>query len=298
MSRSNSFFKSAYNTCLLDLRVGETLPSETELGRRLNISRTTVRSVLGTLARSGLISWDGPSKRVLRHPTRADYYPENETDPLPTVIERSFMRRILSKGASPGDLINEADLAREIGVSTSAVREFLIRFSRFGLIEKQRNRSWVLKGFTEAFALELFEVREMFELRSVQAFVGLPPDHPSWNDLGLIEQEHETLLTRIDSHYRDFSDLDDRFHRLIHQASDNRFVIDFYDVISMVFHYHYQWNKADEKQRNQTAIEEHLRYVAALKSRSETDADFFCRKHLTSARQTLLQSLGGSHRLA
>jgi DNA-binding GntR family transcriptional regulator len=293
MSRSNSLFKSAYNTCLLDLRVGETLPSETELGRRLNISRTTVRSVLGTLAQSGLISWDGPSKQVLRQPTRGDYYPESETDPLSTVIERSFMRRILSKGSSPGDLINEADLAREIGVSTSAVREFLIRFSRFGLIEKQRNRSWVLKGFTEAFALELFEVREMFELRSVQAFVGLPPDHPSWDDLDLIEQEHETLLARIDSRYRDFSDLDDRFHRLIHQASDNRFVIDFYDVISMIFHYHYQWNKADEKQRNQTAIEEHLRYVAALKSRSETDADFFCRKHLTSARQTLLQSIGG-----
>ena len=41
-----------------------------------------------------------------------------------------------------------------------------IRFSRFGLIEKRPNSHWVLKGFTRDFALELTEVREMFELRS------------------------------------------------------------------------------------------------------------------------------------
>ncbi len=47
----------------------------------------------------------------------------------------------------------------------------------------------------------------------------------------------------------------------------NRFMMDFYDVISMIFHYHYQWNKADEKERNTVAIHEHLAYIAALRSR-------------------------------
>jgi DNA-binding GntR family transcriptional regulator len=42
--------------------------------------------------------------------------------------------------------INELELAREIGVGTSSVREFLIRFSRFGLIEKRPNSHWVLKA--------------------------------------------------------------------------------------------------------------------------------------------------------
>jgi DNA-binding GntR family transcriptional regulator len=292
MTRSNAFFKSAYNACLSGLRAGEGLPSETELGRQLRVSRTTVRAVLSTLTKAGLITWEGPSKRVLRDPTVCDYYPENETDSLPSVVERSFMRRILARGASPGDQINEADFAREVGVSTSTVREFLIRFSRFGLIEKQRNHSWVFKGFNEAFALELFEVREMFELRSVQAFLQLPPDHRSWTDLELIEVEHKQLLAGIEQRYREFSDLDDRFHRLIHKASENRFVVDFYDVISMIFHYHYQWNKADEKQRNKNAVDEHLLFIAALRSRSEPDAVLYCRKHLTSARQTLLQSIG------
>ena len=174
MSKSNAVFKGAYNTCLGQLKVGEKLPSEAGLATQLGISRTTVRTVLGTLSDAGIVAWDGSSKLVLRQPTAADYFPDSETDPLQAMIERSFMRRVLSKGASPGDQINEADFAREIGVSTSAVREFLLRFSRFGLIEKQPNRRWVLKGFTDAFALELFEVREMFEVRSAQAFVRLP----------------------------------------------------------------------------------------------------------------------------
>ena len=29
-------------------------------------------------------------------------------------------------------------------------------------------------------------------------------------------------------------------HRLINDASRNRFIEDFYDVISLIFHYHYQ----------------------------------------------------------
>jgi DNA-binding GntR family transcriptional regulator len=293
MSKTNTVFKGAYNALLDQLQIGEALPSEMELGARLNVSRTTVRSLLGGLARAGLITWEGPSKRVVRTPTPDDYFPGNETDPLSAVIERAFMQRVLSEQAAPGDQINEADLAREIGVSTSAVREFLIRFSRFGLIEKQPNRSWVLKGFTEAFALELFEVREMFEVRAASTFVRLPADHLAWAELSSIEDEHHALIADIDRGYRGFSELDDRFHRLIHRASQNRFIIDFYDVISMIFHYHYQWNKASEMQRNRVAIEEHLRYIAGLRSGSEADAKLYCRQHLQSARQTLLQSIRG-----
>ena len=66
MSKTNTVFKGAYNAFLDQLQVGEALPSETELGTRLNVSRTTVRSLLGGLAQAGLITWEGPTKRVVR----------------------------------------------------------------------------------------------------------------------------------------------------------------------------------------------------------------------------------------
>ena len=291
MARQNTVFKDAFNRCLLQLADTASLPSEPELGNVLGVSRTTVRAILTRLEELGLIRWNKRAKTVLRQPKAEDYFPEDETNSLSTIIERSFMRRILAGGAEAGMQINELEIARDIGIGTTSVREFLIRFSRFGLIEKRPNSHWVLKGFTREFALELTEVREMFELRSAASFVTLPPEHPAWADLQRVEAIHHELLADIDNRYTEFSELDERFHLLVHRSSANRFIVDFYDIIAIVFHYHYQWNKTNARQRNARALEEHLDYIAALRSRDPEKVEAACRRHLRSARETLLQSI-------
>ena len=298
MSKQSNVYKEAYNRCLRLIEDGGNLSSEPELGAQLGVSRTTVRTILSRMTEQGLLDWNKRSKLVLRRPTPEDFFPEEETDSLSLIIERSFMRRLLAEGAQAGLQINELELAREIGVGTTSVREFLIRFSRFGLIEKRRNSHWVLKGFTRAFALELTEIREMFEIRSAAAFAALPQDSPVWADLDRLEDEHRLLASEIATRFNEFSELDERFHRLIHRASHNRFIVDFYDVIAMIFHYHYQWNKAQERERNEVAVGEHLAYIAALKSRDLGKVDVACRKHLKSARNTLLTSIPEIGRIA
>lgn len=290
MAKQNTVFKDAFNRCLVLLETSSALASEPELGNKLGVSRTTIRAILTRLEEIGLIEWSKRRKVVLRKPVAADYFPTAETDSLSEIIERSFMRRILAGGAEPGMQINELELAREIGTGTTSVREFLIRFSRFGLIEKRPNSHWVLKGFTPEFALELTEVREMFELRSAAAFAHLPDDHTAWTELESIAALHREILADVDNRYREFSELDERFHLLVHRASRNRFIIDFYDIIAIVFHYHYQWNKTNARQRNARAMEEHLVYIDALKSRDPGRIEDACRRHLKSARETLLQS--------
>ncbi len=291
MARQNTLFKDAFNRCVKMLEERPTLPSEQELGETLGVSRTTVRSILARLEEVGLLAWETRRKIVLRQPVAADYFPAEETDPISEIIERSFMRRILAGGAEPGMQINELELAREVGAGTTSVREFLIRFSRFGLIEKRPNSHWILKGFTREFALELTEVREMFELRSAAAFAHLTDDHPAWRELDAIEAVHHAILEDIEHRYPDFSELDERFHLFVHKASRNRFITDFYDVIAIVFHYHFQWNKTNARARNARALEEHLAYIAALRSRDPARIEETCRQHLRSARETLLQSI-------
>ena len=110
-------------------------------------------------------------------------------------------------------------------------------------------------------------------------------------DPALADAEAKRLLADIDTRFHDFSDLDNRFHRLVHDASHNRFIEDFYDIIAFIFHYHYQWNKTLEKQRNSVAIMEHLDYIDALFSQDAVRVEAACRRHLTSARTTLIASL-------
>ena len=77
----------------------------------------------------------------------------------------------------------------------------------------------------------------------------------------------------------------------------NRFVAEFQKVITLIFHYHYQWDKKDERDRNLAAIGEHLRLIEALTDRNEDGALAAARDHLRTSKQTLLSSLR-SHALA
>ena len=291
--KSDTVFKRAYNDALdliARLGVGATLPSEKVLCERLGVSRTTVRKVLSALADSGGLT-DGAPWRIA---TLADpallRFPSSETVPLSDQVEQRFMEWMLRDNARPGTSINELDLARRFGVATTPIREFLNRFQHFGLIEKRPNAGWVFNGFTPEFALELFEVREMFELRSARAFARSPDTSMLWARLDALRDEHVVLLSEIEGRFHDFSDLDSRFHRLINAAEPNRFIDDFYDIITVIFHYHYQWNKQDERQRNEVAIREHLTYIEALTSRNLTIVELACRAHLASARETLIRS--------
>ena len=85
-----------------------------------------------------------------------------------------------------------------------------------------------------------------------------------------------------------------RFHRLINSAAPNRFIDDFYDIITLIFHYHYQWNKRDERHRNEVAIGEHLDYIGAFLARDRVAIQQTCAKHLASAQRTMMDSLTSS----
>ncbi len=294
--KTDAVFKRAFNDAvdlLPKLGEAEALPSENALSARLGVSRTTVRKVLAALEERGLVAGSGRQRIVLRPRGAIERFPDAETVPMAALVEKHFMQWMQRDNARPGTAINELELARQFGVATTGIREFLNRFQRFGLIEKRPTGGWMFKGFTPSFALELFEIREMFELRSARSFAALPAGAPLWQQLEAIRKEHLLLLGEIESRYHDFSALDSRFHRLVNSASPNRFIDSFYDVITLIFHYHYQWNKHDERQRNEVAIHEHLAYIEALFGRKAPIVERACRAHLASAKETLLRSTSG-----
>lgn len=291
--KTDTVYKRAFNDAadvIAKLRAGDPLPSENSLSAQLGISRTTLRKVLATLTARGLVTGSGRQRFVGSARPAIERFPQAETISISDQVEKRFLEWMLRDDTRPGTSINELELARQFGAGTTGIREFLNRFRRFGLIEKRPNAGWVFKGFTASFALELFEIREMFELRSALAFAALPQSSPLWQRLEALRDEHIALRHDVERRYHDFSDLDNRFHRLINSAAPNRFIDDFYDIITLIFHYHYQWNKRDERQRNEIAIREHLTYVEALLSRTPSMVELACRAHLRSAKATLMRS--------
>lgn len=293
MSRDSSTFKESYNHALdivRDTGVTGALPTESALSKTLAVSRTTVRAILNGLDEAGIITWEGRRKQVLRAPNKADYFGKSETASATDKVSSQFMEYVLNSELAPGTALHESDLKKKFDVSSSVIREFLIKFSRFGLITKERNRSWMLRGFTRDFAEELFDVREMFEMRAFRHLLKQGPGSEAHQALIALAPQHEDILAEIDRDYLAFPRLDERFHRTLIETYDNRFMTDFFEIVSMVFHYHYRWNRVDEKQRNRDAIIEHLAIIRALEACDLDLAETAFRQHLGNAKNTMTAS--------
>lgn len=292
--KNSAVFKRSYNRCLdllAECRIGGAIGSEPQLSRELEVSRTTVRAVQARLEAQGIIGATH-NRILLRAPVPADYFKRDEAEPTAEMVERHFMSWMLSPECRPGQTINGIELARQFGVSGSAVRDCLNRFAHLGLLARQTSGRWQAVGLDFDFVTELFDMREMMEFRAVERFVRLPDDNPIWDQLAMLADEHRRLDARIETHFKEFSELDERFHLLIGSVSRNRFFDNSRGAMSLIFHYHYQWNKRDEKERNHVAVHEHLACIEGLQSRDLARAHEACHAHLKTARRTLLASLG------
>jgi DNA-binding GntR family transcriptional regulator len=294
MARTDVRFRAAYNQMLADLsqsRPGDALPSENEIAARLHVSRTTVRNVLRALDRAGVLRWAGREKRVVRRPTPQDVMAEAPETPARDLLQARFLDWVLRFDVPAGTPLNVAQLAKRFGVPPHAITEFLAGLDQFGLVQRRPRGGWLLNGFTPDYAVELSEFRLVLELAALPVLVDAPDAHPVRSRLVDLRRAHEDLARRIATDYHDFSPLDARFHATLNGVFQNRFAAQFQKVISLIFHYHYQWDKTRERERNAAAIGEHLSIIDAVAARDLAAAQAAVRAHLTTAKETLLGSL-------
>jgi DNA-binding GntR family transcriptional regulator len=294
MARSDTRFREAYNR-ILDycdtMPVDATMPSESALSEIAGVSRTVIRRCLTRLAETGLISWDGREKQILRAPLPDDRIALPDHNGSSDNLEQRFLDWILRFDVPANTPLSVAELSRHFDVPQHELKEFLAGLSRFGLVARRKQGGWMLLGFTRDFAVELSDFRSVLELNAVCQVADAPVDHPIWPRLAEIREAHLSLKRRIDTDFHEFSKLDETFHEAINSVVKNRFVTEFQKVISLIFHYHFMWDKTLEKIRNEAAIDEHLAIIDALEARDGVAAKAAARQHLKTSKTTLLSSL-------
>ncbi len=294
MARSDTRYREAFNDILAycdTLKIGSALPSENALCQQAGVSRTVIRRCLSKLEELGVIRWEGREKRILRQPCEEDRIAIPPVNGSREDLEKRFLDWILRFDVPANTPLSVAELSRRFNVPQYELKEFLASLSRFGLVARRKQGGWMLLGFTRAFAIELSDFRSVLELNAIANVVEAPIDHPVWEQLVELRQKHMSLKDQIDTDFHAFSKLDEAFHEVINSVVRNRFVVEFQKVISLVFHYHYMWDKTDEKDRNAAAIDEHLAIIDALEARDSDAALDAARRHLRTSKSTLLSSL-------
>ncbi len=298
MSDKTYLFKQSINRMLqhiANLPSGENvMANDIELTKLLSISRTTVRACVEHLCEAGIVKRDGPNKIVLRQPTQKDFFNiENKNSTKDVQIEKYFLNLINTGQLLPGDRFSELSLAKNSGCTTITVREFLIKFSNYGLIEKIPRGRWLMVTFDEEFARELISFREMVEMKAITELLKLPKSHPVWLELQELLRKHQEVRADMDNRFQEFPDLDRALHYSIQTGCKNRFTRQFFDIASFVCHYHYQWDKTGELERFTFAIDEHIDLLNNLITHNNAGAIMSMEKHLKSAESTLLRCVHG-----
>jgi len=296
MSRSQNLRHNVINQVIDDMARGHVpspLPSQSALAEMYNISRTTVRHILSHLSECGVLTQSGSDYVIARKPDNDDGFTctYGSIAEQTRVFEHAFFAMINQRLLRAGETFSELQLARAAGVSPVVVREYLLKFGRYNLIQSEKRGQWSMKQFDQSWAEQLFELREMLETHALQHFLNLPDDDPRWLEAKTLLERHRTLRDSIGSSFRMFSQLDRDFHALLLSAAGNIFFNQSLEIISVIFHFHYQWDERDLKQRNIIAIDEHMTILSALICRSDLDATLALRNHLNTAKQSMIRSI-------
>lgn len=301
MSRSQNLRHNVINQMIDDMARGHIpspLPSQSALAEMYNISRTTVRHMLSHLSECGVLTPVGSDYVIARKPNNDDGFACTTASlaEQSRIFEHAFFTMINQRQLRAGETFSELQLARAAGVSPVVVREYLLKFGRYNLIISERRGLWRMQQFDQRYAEQLFEIREMLETHALQHFLNLPVADIRWQKARDLLDRHRALRDTISDNYRMFSLLDRDFHNLILSAAENVFFDQSLEIISVIFHFHYQWDESDLKQRNIVAVNEHMTILSALICRNDLSATAALRQHLQTARQTMIHSINTTSR--
>lgn len=299
MSRNPTLRQRTINQfidCVLKNILTFPLPPLITLADMFNVSRTTMRAVLVHLSDTGVLNQVDEQYYLQRKPTEQDkmngIFEEREVQDQQ--FENYFYHLINSHKLLPGDRFDEIQLSKDAKVNPIVVREFLLRFLHYGLINNYEKGKWALIIVDKDYAEKLYEFRSILEIFALRSFMAQQNDHINWTKAKELLQRHKNLQQNINNDYTLFATLDRDFHQLILSSNNNPFFVQSFDLISVIFHFHYQWDNSDLKQRNSVAVSEHIAVLSAMLQKDETKAIAALCKHLNTAKMSMRESIDRS----
>ena len=189
----------------------------------------------------------------------------------------------------PGDRLVEAELADRLGVSRTPVREALQRLETQSMLARD-GRSLIVASLDHNQLAELYAVRA--ELEGLAA--RLAAKHASPEEVKVLADMIEEDRAKVDNPVA-LSRANRRFHRQIHLASHNRYLVQQLELVHRSMALLATTSLAAEG-RGSVALAEHLAIVKAIEAGDGAAAQQALRSHISKAFETRLKLDAGSSR--
>lgn len=202
----------------------------------------------------------------------------------------SFKRQIVDANIRPGQFISQRELMQLLGMPLGAVRELIPRLEAEGLLKTVPQRGLQVAHVDLKLINNAFQLRQLLEREAASRFVTTVSDH----DLATIEQAHLDIVRRArsaaidDDLLKDATALDWGLHDLMIDMLGNALISEVYRINSL----RVRLIKLEGSTLSQAvlipAMEEHLWFIEALKTRDAQAVIERLNHHIDSAHRRVL----------
>ena len=214
-------------------------------------------------------------------PVRLDEY-----RPLREIVFDTLRQAIISGDLAPGERLMEVQLAEELGVSRTPVREAIRQLEQEGLVELVPRKGAYVTDISMSDLADVFEIRYALEGLAAR----LAAERATEEQI----RELEDLLEKIDEtieagDFRRVVELDTQFHELLYAASGNQQLQGILSQLRKQVH-RFRLQSLAKPGRMAIALKEHRAIVDAVARRELQAAKERSQEHIQSAAQAYMKA--------
>lgn len=207
--------------------------------------------------------------------------------PLREVVSEALREAIVAGVLQPGERLMEIQLAEELGVSRTPVREAIRKLELEGFVVMVPRRGTYVSDLSIKDINEVYEIRTSLDVLAA----GLAAERITDEEL----EQMERLLVEI-GEYMDKEDIekivevDTKFHDILYRASRNDRLVGIISNLREQFT-RFRTVSIAYPGRAKNTLEEHRKLLEAIAQRNVEVAQQFAREHMENAEQATLHSM-------
>jgi len=208
--------------------------------------------------------------------------------PLRDVVFDTLRDAIIQGRLEPGERLMETQLAEELGVSRTPVREAMRRLEQEGFIVMVPHKGAYVAGITLRDIADVFEVRAALDsLAAGLAAQRITEDELEELEKALVRLSEDTIAGNVEKIVKS----DEAFHEIIYRASRNERLLQI--IINLQEQIHrFRTTSLSRPGRAKITIEEHRKIVEAISEHNVALSQTLAMEHTESAEQNLLSAIG------
>lgn len=210
--------------------------------------------------------------------------------PLRDVVFETLRDAIITQVLKPGERLMEIQLADEMGVSRTPVREAIRKLELEGLVVMVPRKGAYVAGVSMKDIHEVYEVRAALEMLAVS----LAAERITDEELDALERQvlrESEAETELDENALDnIIYIDSTFHDIIYQAAHNQRLVQFVNILQEQLQ-RFRAASLSRPGRSKTALDEHKQIVEALAERNGELAAKLAKEHIENAENAMISGM-------